>query len=119
MTDVTNDITGAPSRAPRKSTTVDLGGVAVEAPTSFETSKSFAAKDGSPATPQQLAAEADALLRASLETVRAKAEELRRQTTDWAAVRTDQAREIIDERPLTVVLAAFGMGLIAGMILKR
>lgn len=73
----------------------------------------------SPPTTAQLAADADALLRASLETIRCKAEDLRRQTTDWAAYRGDQAREVIDERPLTVVVAAFGVGMILGMLSRR
>ncbi len=89
--------------------------------------KSFSETDGGSATasgaagatPAQLAADADALLRASLETIRTKAEDLRRQTTDWAGVRGDQAREIIDERPLTVVAAAFGLGLLLGMAVRR
>jgi ElaB/YqjD/DUF883 family membrane-anchored ribosome-binding protein len=71
------------------------------------------------ATTAQLASDADALLRASLETIRTKAEELGRQTTDWAGVRGDQARELIDERPLTVVAAAFGLGLLFGMAMRR
>jgi len=67
----------------------------------------------------QLVSDADALLRASLETIRTKAEDLRRQTNDWAGVRGDQARELIDERPLTVVATAFGLGILFGMAVRR
>jgi ElaB/YqjD/DUF883 family membrane-anchored ribosome-binding protein len=66
-----------------------------------------------------LASDADAALRKSLETIRAQADELRRQTSDWAGVRGDQARELVDERPLTVVAAAFGLGLIFGALISR
>jgi len=82
--------------------------------------KSFGQSDSPRApTPSELAADADALLRKSLETVRTQAEDLKRQSTEWAALRSDQARELIDERPLTVVAAAFGMGLILGALVSR
>lgn len=138
MTDVTNDWTGgqkptAQSKDPTvpaaggKTLTPDTGAHTAPAPTAKGEAKSFSAPEVSAApqaastaaSPAQLAADADALLRASLETIRTKAEDLRRQTTDWAAIRGDQAREVIDERPLTVVLAAFGVGMIFGMLSRR
>lgn len=134
MTDVTSTPGSAPQpgKDPTKpasaasSIALDAGTRTPPAAKSAGESKSFgndaagdgAAQAGGP-TPQQLASDADALLRASLETIRVKAEDLRRQTTDWAGVRGDQAREIIDERPLTVVATAFGLGLLFGLALRR
>jgi ElaB/YqjD/DUF883 family membrane-anchored ribosome-binding protein len=132
MTDATKDWTGGEApRAAKDPTTPAAGGDRLTPDTGAHTppaglapaeAKTFAkagSADGSAATPAELAADADALLRKSLETIRTQAEELKRQTSDWAAVRTDQARELIDERPLTVVAGAFGLGLIFGALILR
>lgn len=140
MTDATKDWTGGEAPRKAKDTTVAASGgdrlvpdTGAHTPPTGATpaeTKTFArggstdsgagADSGTQAaTPAELAADADALLRKSLETMRSQAEEIKRQTTDWAAVRTDQARELIDERPLTVVAAAFGMGLIFGALILR
>jgi hypothetical protein len=59
------------------------------------------------------------LLRATLETVRVKADELRIQAQDWSRLRQDEARDFIDERPVTAIAAAFGVGLVIGALLSR
>ena len=132
MTDLTSSPAATPQRkdptrpaSPTSSLQPDTGAHTPPAATETKTFGDGPAKEGSSAvaaggpTPSQLAADADALLRASLETIRTKAEDLRRQTTDWAGVRGDQAREIIDERPLTVVATAFGLGLLFGLAIRR
>jgi hypothetical protein len=59
------------------------------------------------------------LLRATLETVRVKAEDLRTQAQEWSRLRQDDARDMIDERPITAIAAAFGVGLVIGALLSR
>lgn len=67
----------------------------------------------------QAVTEDETLLRASLETIRAKAEELRGQARGWAEVSRAQALQAIDERPVTAVATAFGVGLVVGALLSR
>ena len=54
-------------------------------------------------------------LRATLQKIEARADELRR----WGMARQDMAREVVEERPLAVVGTAFGVGLLLGLIASR
>lgn len=54
-------------------------------------------------------------LQAAVEQIEERAVELRQ----WADVRAEQARELIEEKPLTIVGAAFGVGLLLGLIASR
>jgi len=63
--------------------------------------------------------EQESLLRASLETIKVKAEELSVHAKGWTQLRGEQARQVIDERPVTAIAAAFGAGLILGALLSR
>ena len=58
-------------------------------------------------------------LRASLESIRTKAEDLRDQAAGWAAGRSEQARDLVDDRPLTVLTGAFCLGLVVGLLVAR
>lgn len=80
--------------------------------------KSFRPSDRSPEAASAID-EAEPLLRATLETIRVKAEELRSQAREWTRVRQDQAVDFIDEKPITAVAAAFGAGLVIGALLSR
>ena len=54
-------------------------------------------------------------LQQAVERIEERAVELRQ----WADVRAEQARELIEEKPLTIVGAAFGVGLLLGLIASR
>jgi ElaB/YqjD/DUF883 family membrane-anchored ribosome-binding protein len=54
-------------------------------------------------------------IKAALQKIEARAEELRR----WGMARQEMAREVVEERPLAVVGAAFGVGLLIGLISSR
>lgn len=84
-----------------------------------ETPESTPHQPESGSSPGLSAKEQESLLRASLETIRVKADELRGQAKDWTQVRGEQARHAIDERPITAVAAAFGAGLVLGALLSR
>lgn len=71
------------------------------------------------APPPESTSDEETLLRASLETIRVKAEDLRGQARDWAQIRREQALQVIDERPITAIAAAFGAGLVLGALLSR
>lgn len=140
MTDATNTWTGGdaarqeddPTKpAPRTNTLVADGGertppAAVAA--SGSERRTFdekaeapqsAKREAIPPSPGLSNTEQESLLRASLETIRVKAEELRGQAKDWAQISGEQARQAIDERPITAVAAAFGAGLVVGALLSR
>lgn len=59
--------------------------------------------------------EAKRKLRASLETIEARASEIRR----WSQARTDAARDVVEDHPLTVAASAFGVGLLIGLLAAR
>lgn len=59
--------------------------------------------------------EARKRLRASLETIETKAAEIRR----WSAARSDAARDVVEDHPLTVTASAFGVGLLIGLLAAR
>ncbi len=54
-------------------------------------------------------------LRATLQQIETRAEELRR----WGMARQEMAREVVEERPLAVVGVAFGVGLLLGLVASR
>lgn len=119
MTDVTNNWVG-------KEKSRDIGAdplgdeatdaAAQEAATSLQEPKSFQ----SDSVPDPLDAdEPEPLLRATLETIRVKADELKTQTREWSRLRQDQARDMIDERPITAMAAALGVGIVLGALLSR
>jgi ElaB/YqjD/DUF883 family membrane-anchored ribosome-binding protein len=54
-------------------------------------------------------------LRATLQKIEARADELRR----WGSARQEMAREVVEERPLVVIGAAFGVGLLIGLLSAR
>ena len=58
---------------------------------------------------------AEERLRATLQQIETRAEELRR----WGMARQEMAREVVEERPLAVVGVAFGVGLLLGLIASR
>jgi ElaB/YqjD/DUF883 family membrane-anchored ribosome-binding protein len=101
-------------------------GLAAEGPDGLEDTvsaaaepKTFADSTFASSTPAQGGGEAESRLRVTLETIRTKAEDLRVQTRDWTQGRSEQARGVIDERPMTAVAAAFGAGIVLGLILSR
>lgn len=59
--------------------------------------------------------EARRKLRASLEAIEARASEIRR----WSSERSEVARDVIEEHPLTVTASAFGVGLLIGLLAAR
>ena len=59
--------------------------------------------------------EARRKLRASLETIEARAGEIRR----WSEARADAARDVVEDHPLTVAASAFGVGLLIGLLAAR
>lgn len=140
MTDVTKDWTGgAPSRqtddptasAPRTTNlALDSGDRTPPAAALAAETRSFGedAEGAANSRPAPKATKApspdgisddESLLRASLETIRVKAEDLRGQARGWAEIRREQALQVIDERPLTAIAAAFGAGLVLGALLSR
>ena len=54
-------------------------------------------------------------LKASLETIEAKAAEIRR----WGAERSEVARDVVEDHPLVVTASAFGVGLLIGLLAAR
>lgn len=54
-------------------------------------------------------------LRASLKSIEARSQELRR----WAASQQDTAREVIEDRPVAVIASAFGIGLVLGVLAAK
>lgn len=54
-------------------------------------------------------------LRASLQSIEARSQELRR----WAADQQDTAREVIEDKPVAVIASAFGIGLVLGVLAAR
>lgn len=119
MTDVTNNWVG--KEKSRDIGADPLGGEATdaaaqEAATSLREPKSFQSDGASDALET---GEPEPLLRATLETIRVKADELKTQTREWSRLRQDQARDMIDERPITAVAAAFGIGIFLGALLSR
>lgn len=58
---------------------------------------------------------AEERLRATLQQIESRAEELRR----WGMARREMAQEVVEERPLAVVGVAFGVGLLLGLIASR
>jgi ElaB/YqjD/DUF883 family membrane-anchored ribosome-binding protein len=58
---------------------------------------------------------AEERLRATLQQLETRAEELRR----WGMARQEMAREVVEDRPLAVVGVAFGVGLLLGLIASR
>ncbi len=60
-------------------------------------------------------AEENSRLRATLQQIETRAEELRR----WGMARQEMAREVVEERPLAVVGTAFAVGLLLGLIASR
>jgi ElaB/YqjD/DUF883 family membrane-anchored ribosome-binding protein len=59
--------------------------------------------------------EAKRKLRATLETIEARASEIRR----WSQDRSEQARDVVEDHPLTVAASAFGVGLLIGLLAAR
>jgi ElaB/YqjD/DUF883 family membrane-anchored ribosome-binding protein len=59
--------------------------------------------------------EAKRKLRASLEAIEARAGEIHR----WSQQRTDAARDVVEDHPLTVAASAFGVGLLIGLLAAR
>lgn len=57
----------------------------------------------------------ESALRARLQEIEDRARELQR----WALARQEQAREVVEERPLAVVGTAFGVGLLLGLMMSR
>jgi ElaB/YqjD/DUF883 family membrane-anchored ribosome-binding protein len=132
MTDVTKDWTGSDAlresadpavpASPSTELIPDQGEHTPPAATASAEARTFdeSAKPAQHASSDAGGEEAgEPLLRATLETIRVKAEALRGQATDWAQVRQKQARDVIDERPVTAVAAAFGVGLLLGALLSR
>jgi ElaB/YqjD/DUF883 family membrane-anchored ribosome-binding protein len=68
-----------------------------------------------PAEGAQGDSEARRKLRASLEAIEARAGEIRR----WSEARTDAARDVVEDHPLTVTASAFGVGLLLGLLAAR
>lgn len=54
-------------------------------------------------------------LRASLKGIEDRAQEIRA----WSAARQEDARDLVEARPLAVVGAAFGVGLLLGLVASR
>ena len=77
-----------------------------EAKATFETAKDAASDTES---------EARRKLRASLEAIEARASEIHR----WSQDRTDAARDVVEDHPLTVTVSAFGVGLLIGLLAAR
>lgn len=140
MTDVTKDwADGAPLRqtgdltTPAERTTElmpDTGDRTPPAATAAAETRSFGedakgapksrpAPKAAKAPPPETISDEESLLRASLETIRVKAEDLRGQAREWAEIRREQALQVIDERPITAIAAAFGAGLVLGALLSR
>lgn len=94
MTDVTDDWTGA-REEPHKPAMSDA-----------QELKTFA--DGAASN-----------LKSTIERVQTKSGEVREQVRGWTQDRSEQARDMIDERPITAVVAAFGFGLAVGVLLSR
>lgn len=67
--------------------------------------------------PQAAPAETEARrkLRATLETIEARAGEIRR----WSEQGADAARDVVEDHPLTVAASAFGVGLLIGLLAAR
>lgn len=63
----------------------------------------------------KLADEAQARLKATLTSIEARSQELRR----WASAQQDTAREVIEDKPVAVVASAFGIGLVLGLLAAR
>ena len=59
--------------------------------------------------------EAQSRLRATLQSIEARSQELRR----WAAAQQDTAREVIEDKPVAVIASAFGVGLVLGVLASR
>jgi ElaB/YqjD/DUF883 family membrane-anchored ribosome-binding protein len=78
-----------------------------EAKETFETTPS----DGG----SQAETEAKRRLRATLETIEARASEIRR----WSQEGADAARDVVEDHPLTVAASAFGVGLLIGLLAAR
>jgi ElaB/YqjD/DUF883 family membrane-anchored ribosome-binding protein len=74
-------------------------------------------QDATSENPMNATADAEELsrIKAALQKIEARAEELRR----WGMARQEMAREVVEERPLAVVGAAFGVGLLIGLISSR
>ena len=70
---------------------------------------------GSAGTAGSGSATDESRLRATLQQIEARAEELRR----WGMARQEMAREVVEERPLAVVATAFGVGLLLGLVASR
>ena len=80
--------------------------------------RAFTATDSGADAPEantEAGREAIKRLQQAVERIEDHAVELRQ----WAEVRTAQARELIEEKPLTIVGAAFGVGLLLGLIASR
>ena len=115
MTDLSNNGSGASTdgdtaaakpktarkTAPRTST-------AKKAPMADETKSTTS-------TTASAASAAEERLRATLQQIETRAQELRR----WGQARQEMAREVVEERPLAVVGVAFGVGLLLGLIASR
>jgi ElaB/YqjD/DUF883 family membrane-anchored ribosome-binding protein len=54
-------------------------------------------------------------VRAALQAIEERAQELRR----WGMAGQERAREAVEEHPLTIVGAAFGVGLLIGLLTSR
>jgi ElaB/YqjD/DUF883 family membrane-anchored ribosome-binding protein len=57
----------------------------------------------------------DERLRATLQSIESRAQDMRR----WAMTQQDTAREVIEDKPMVVVGAAFGIGLVLGLLAAK
>jgi ElaB/YqjD/DUF883 family membrane-anchored ribosome-binding protein len=96
MTDVTGDLNG--QSEPLDDNTEQGPGRAKRESRSFT--------DGEPLS---------GLVRPVLETVRHRAAAAR----DWAKARGEVAGELVQERPVTAIAAAFGVGMLIGVLARR
>jgi ElaB/YqjD/DUF883 family membrane-anchored ribosome-binding protein len=111
MSDLSNNGSGAATSA------VDPTAPAKPKPARRTTAKTSTAEQNPMTDINQAPAESEDLsrIKAALQKIESRAEELRR----WGRARQEMAREVVEERPLAVVGAAFGVGLLIGLISSR
>ncbi len=123
MTDLSNNGSGAKAggaakpKGGRKSAAKTTGASAARTSTAKKATMEDETKTTSTKTGPAGAAmsAAEERLRATLQQIETRAEELRR----WGMARREMAQEVVEDRPLAVVGVAFGVGLLLGLIASR
>lgn len=86
-----------------------------EAPSVTQTPPVAGGTTGETAAAGENSTEDQSRLRASLKSIEARSQELRR----WAASQQDTAREVIEDKPVAVIASAFGIGLLLGVMAAK